>query len=105
MAKEITVANFEAEIINAGVPALVDFWAPWCGPCKAIGPIIEEVATEMAGKAVVGKINVDSNQELAMRYGVQAIPTIIIFKSGVQVDRIVGTTSKEDIIRRLEAQK
>ena len=105
MALEINVANFESEIIKAGVPALVDFWAPWCGPCKAIAPIIDEVFQAMTGKAVVGKINVDENQELAMRYGVQAIPTIIIFKNGVPVDRLVGTTSKDEIIRRLEAQQ
>jgi len=101
MSKEINVANFEAEIIKTNLPALVDFWAPWCGPCRAIAPIIDQVSTETEGKAIIGKINVDENQELATRYGVQAIPTMIIFKSGVPVDRIVGTTSKEEIIKRL----
>ncbi|MBR5888035.1 MAG: thioredoxin [Akkermansia sp.] len=103
MALQITESNFEAEVINSPVPVLIDFWATWCGPCRMISPIVDQVATEMAGVAKVGKINVDEAGELAIRYGVRNIPTLIFIKNGTEVDRITGATSKDNIIAKLKA--
>ncbi|MGC8868122.1 MAG: thioredoxin [Sulfurihydrogenibium sp.] len=91
----VNESNFEQEVLNSDVPVLVDFWAPWCGPCRLIAPIVEEIAEEMAGKAKVVKVNTDENPNLAMRYGIRAIPTIMVFKNGRVVDTRVGVQPKE----------
>ncbi len=98
---ELTDENFDREVLSAGMPVLVDFWAPWCGPCKRLGPIIEELARELAGKAKVGKINVDDSPGLAARYNVRAIPTIIIFRDGEVADQQVGLVDKAVLLDKL----
>lgn len=103
MALELNESNFEAEVLQSSQPVLVDFWAPWCGPCRSIAPIIEELATEYAGKAKVAKVNVDQNQALARRYGVMSIPTLIMFKAGQVVGQMVGYTPKGVLAKKLEA--
>lgn len=103
MALEITESNFEAEVIGSPIPVLVDFWATWCGPCKMISPIIDQIATEMAGTAKVGKVNVDNSAALANRFNVRSIPTLLFFKNGELVDTIVGATSKDNIVGKLKA--
>lgn len=100
---EATIATFDAEVTQATVPVLVDFWAPWCGPCRAIAPILETISQELQGKVKVVKVNVDDSQQLAVRFGVQAIPTLIIFKKGEVADRIVGMVPREELVRRLTA--
>ena len=90
MAMEITAENFEEVVLKSTKPVVVDFWATWCGPCKMMGPVIDQLADELAATAVVGKVNVDEEQELAMRYGVMSIPTVIFFKDGKEIDRKVG---------------
>jgi len=103
MAFEFTDSNFqETAIDNKGV-AVVDFWAEWCGPCRMIGPIIEELAKDYDGKATIGKVNVDNNQEISMKYGVRSIPTILILKDGEVVDKHVGVTTKQVLIEKIEA--
>lgn len=101
--KAVTDAEFEGTILNADQPALVDFWAVWCGPCRIVGPIVEELAAEYTGRAVVAKLDVDSNRDTAVKYGIQAIPTLLFFKGGQQVDRIVGAADKKTIKSRLDA--
>ena len=103
MALQITENNFEAEVISSPIPVLVDFWATWCGPCKMISPIVDQIATEMAGTAKVGKVNVDDSAELARRFNVRSIPTLLFFKNGELVDTIVGATSKDNIVSHLKA--
>ncbi len=90
----LTDATFDAEVLKSPIPVLVDFWATWCGPCMRIAPIIEELAAENAGRIKVGKVDVDENQEKAAEYGVQSIPTLILFKNGEMVERIVGGVPK-----------
>jgi len=101
----LTEANFNDEVLKSDVPVLVDFWAPWCGPCKIMGPIIEEVAKELEGKPVkIGKMNVDDNAETPSKYGIMSIPTIVLFKDGEPVDQMVGVQAKEKLIEKLNAQ-
>ena len=95
--------NFKREVVESDVPVLVDFWAPWCGPCKMIGPIIEELSGDFAGKAKVGKVNVDDNQELAAKFNIRGIPTVILFNGGEVVNSFVGLRSKEDLAGALNA--
>ena len=95
---KITNQNFESEVEKSNMPVLVDFYADWCGPCRMMGPIIEEIADETNGKYKVGKINVDENQELAMKYNVMSIPTLIIFKDGKPQKTFVGVRSKSEIL-------
>lgn len=101
---EVSLENFEVEVMQASVPVLVDFWAPWCSPCRALGPILDAVSQEIQASAKIVKVNVDESQQLAVRFGVQAIPMLIIFKNGTPVDRIVGMVPREEITRRLQAQ-
>lgn len=97
----ITDSNFESEVLKSKEPVIVDFWAVWCGPCQVQGPIVEEVAKAMAGKAKVGKLNVDENPQMAQKYGVMSIPTIMVFKNGTVVRQFIGVQSKEVLMAEL----
>ena len=99
---EFTDQSFDTDVVQADLPVLIDFWADWCRPCKAIAPTIEEIAGEYAGKVKVGKLNVDQNQNTAMQYGVRSIPTLLIMKSGEVVSQIVGAVPKENITKALD---
>lgn len=103
MALEITDSNFEETVLKSDKPVLVDFWAAWCGPCRMVGPIIDELSEEYEGKAVVGKVDIDSNQQYAAQFGVRNIPTVLVFKNGELVDRKVGVSSKNDYAKALDS--
>ncbi|MCI7514635.1 MAG: thioredoxin [Bacteroidales bacterium] len=102
MALTINDANF-AETLNTDKPVMVDFWATWCGPCRAIAPVVEELAQEYEGKAVIGKCNVDECDDVPMKYGIRSIPTLLFFKNGELVDRLVGASSKSAIAQKIDA--
>lgn len=95
---KISSENFEKEVLNSEKPVLVDFFADWCGPCKMMAPIVEELATELEGKAKVGKLNVDENSDIAIEYNVMSIPTLIVFKNGKEEKRLVGVRNKEELL-------
>ncbi|MDF5719664.1 MAG: thioredoxin [Rhizonema sp. PD37] len=97
----VTEATFNQEVLESEVPVLVDFWAPWCGPCRMVGPVVEEVATEYEGQVKVVKLNTDENPTVASRYGIRSIPTLIVFKGGRQVDTVVGAVPKTTLIKTL----
>jgi thioredoxin 1 len=104
MALEFTASNFQETALDSDKPVIVDFWAEWCGPCKMVGPIVEQIASEYEGKAVIGKLNVDTNPETAGKFGIRSIPTILFFKNGEIVDKQVGAVAKEVLVKKLEAQ-
>jgi thioredoxin 1 len=99
----ITDDNFQDEVLNSDLPVLIDFWAIWCGPCKMIAPIVEELAKEYDGKAKIGKLDVDSNQQTSIKYGVRSIPTLLIFKGGELVETIIGAVPKAKVVEKLES--
>ena len=100
--KHFSNDTFQSEVLQGSGPILVDFWAPWCGPCKMLGPVIDGLADELSGKAVVGKVNIDDEPDLAAKYGVVTIPTIILFKDGQEVNRLVGVQSKLTLTQMVE---
>ena len=100
---QFTDSNFDAEVLKSSQPVLVDFWAEWCMPCRMLGPTIDAIATDFEGKAKIGKLDTDANQQVAVKYGITAIPTVIIFKNGQQVKRFTGMARKEDIAAAMTA--
>ena len=102
---QISDATFDSEVLKSSVPVLIDFWAPWCGPCRAIAPVVEELARENQGTFKIGKVNIDDNPDVAMNYGVNSIPTLMIFKKGEVVDRFVGLQSKSRLQQAIDAAK
>ena len=103
MAKEFTTLNFKEEVLNSKHPVLVDFWAEWCGPCRMITPIIEELHEDFKDKAVIGKVNVDSESEISSEYGITSIPTLLFFKDGQIVDKHIGSASKSQLEEKLNS--
>ncbi len=103
MALELTDSNFEELVIKSDKPVIVDFWAEWCGPCRMVGPIVQEIGEDFDGKATVGKLDVDSNPDVTMKYGIRNIPTILFFKNGEIADKQVGAVAKSVLVEKLEA--
>ena len=103
MALEITDSSFQEVVLQSDKPVLVDFWAPWCGPCRMLSPVIEQLHNEFEGKAVIGKVNVDDYQQIAVEYGIRSIPTLLIFKNGELVDKLASGLPKEAIAEKLSA--
>jgi thioredoxin 1 len=103
VALEFTDDNFQDEVLNADVPVLVDFWAEWCGPCKMLGPVIDELANEYDGKAKIGKVDIDNNRDAAVKFNIQSIPSIIIFKDGEVKEQFVGIKSKDELADAINA--
>jgi thioredoxin 1 len=99
---ELTDANFEEEVLKSDIPVLVDFWAIWCAPCRLIAPIVEELSEEYAGKLKVGKLDVDNNQNTAIRFGIRSIPTLLFFKNGEAVDTVIGAVPKDELVKKVE---
>ena len=100
---EVNESNFDSEVTKSDATVLVDFWAPWCGPCKMIAPVLDEIAKEKAGAVKIAKVNIDDNQSLSVKYNVRAIPALLFFKNGQLRDQVIGMTSKKDLLSRLEA--
>jgi len=103
LALTLTEDNFESEVLKSTIPVLVDFWAPWCGPCRSMAPIIDDLAKEFDGKITVGKVNVDENKNLAGNYGVMSIPTLIFYKDGKNVGQLVGYTAKSALVKKIDS--
>ena len=103
MAQEFTDANFKSDVLESDKLTVIDFWAEWCGPCRAIGPVIEELSKEYAGKVNVGKVNVDHNPQVSMNYGITSIPAILFIKGGQVVDKLVGAQPKGNFVKKIEA--
>ncbi len=105
MALELTDANFQTEVLDSDTLTVVDFWAEWCGPCRAIGPVIEDLAKEYEGKVKVGKVNVDNNPQISTNYGITSIPAILFLKNGEVVDKLVGAQPKANFVKKIEQHK
>lgn len=105
MALELTDSNFKAEVLDSNQLSVVDFWAEWCGPCRAIGPVIEELSKDYAGKVKIGKVNVDHNPQVSTNYGITSIPAILFIKNGEVVDKIVGAQPKANFVKKIESLK
>ena len=103
MAKEFTDDNFQLEVLDSDKLSMIDFWAEWCGPCRAIGPVVEELSKEFEGRVNIGKVNVDHNPQLSMNYGITSIPAILFIKNGQVVDKLVGAQPKHSFIKRIES--
>jgi thioredoxin 1 len=102
--KTFTTETWESEVLKSEKAVLVDFWASWCGPCRMIAPVVEEIADDYAGKITVGKLNVDEQSEIAAKYGVMSIPTLLLFQNGQAVDKVVGFRGKQDLVKMIEAK-
>lgn len=99
---ELSDSVFESEVINSDIPVLVDFWAPWCGPCKALAPVIDEISRDFDGQVKVGKVNVDENPEISMKFGIRSIPTLIVFKNGDVLEQVIGAVPKSEIEKAIQ---
>jgi len=100
---KVTTATFDAEVLKSSTPVLVDFWAEWCGPCRAIGPVVEELSKEFEGRVNIGKVNVDHNPQLSMNYGITSIPAILFIKNGQVVDKLIGAQPKQSFVKKIES--